>query len=256
MTDERLDDRAAGSGWFAAPNDVFALDHPHDILVSVYLLRRAGPDGSAWPSIARIAADVKISRASVKRAIGRLQTRGWLDVERRTDAKGDPASSLYRWTGPAWRRLDIAEVGSGRPYPGSGRPDRSGQPAPRSTTQVEGPPDLLVLRSHGSTDEKTSIEKAADGAVKRAVDAFRALPGVRASGLDGGIIAGLVGRHGVDVVLGVIQSEDGLVVASADNPLMCLAAQFRRFRGRGRAGETVRQRTERYASSLRRGGVE
>lgn len=127
-----MDDHLEGTGWFSAPNRIFELDHPHDILIGAYLCRKAGPDGSSYPSLQSIARACKISKASVKRALARLEAGGWLMAERRTNEKGEPVSNLFTLTG-----LRVSRVGSGRPHLGSQGTDRWGQGEPLSTTHIE-----------------------------------------------------------------------------------------------------------------------
>lgn len=89
-----------GVGWFAAPNAIFDHDGltPYEILIYLYLCRRAGPDGSCWPSYATICNDCKVSRTTAGRAIAALQERGLVIVERRVSEKGDPESNAYHIT--------------------------------------------------------------------------------------------------------------------------------------------------------------
>lgn len=66
-------------------------------LVLIILLRFANQDGECWPSIAAIARRARMSKSSVKRAIGSLVNANLLSYARRTEEGTDePASNLYR----------------------------------------------------------------------------------------------------------------------------------------------------------------
>jgi hypothetical protein len=67
----------------------------HDFRVLIAISGHANGDGSAYPSLARIAAVAGIDRAKVPASIRNLQGAGLLRVERRRDAHGDWDSSLY-----------------------------------------------------------------------------------------------------------------------------------------------------------------
>lgn len=86
-----------GTGWFAAPNWIFERqDLLHtDKLVYLYLCRRAGPDGSSWPSIRRIAKDTGLTPNTVRSALQRLEQAGLLMKQPRRSEHGDADTHLY-----------------------------------------------------------------------------------------------------------------------------------------------------------------
>lgn len=73
-----------GTGWFAAPNAVFHRPEigPYAKLVYLYLCRRGGPDGCAWPSLATIAHDCGVSKDTIVKAIKTLEAEGCIRVQR------------------------------------------------------------------------------------------------------------------------------------------------------------------------------
>ena len=87
-----------GTGWFAAPNEVFDRDDlsAFERLVFLYLCRCLGPDGRAWPSYQRIAASCGISRRAAIDAVRGLVDKGLITVQSRRDAAGDPATNVYQ----------------------------------------------------------------------------------------------------------------------------------------------------------------
>lgn len=86
-----------GTGWFAAPNFIFDLPDltAAQRLVYLYLCRRAGPDGTSWPGIQRIAQDVGIHRDTVRRSIKALEYAGLVTRQARRRPDGGDASYLY-----------------------------------------------------------------------------------------------------------------------------------------------------------------
>lgn len=65
-------------------------------VVYMYLRDRAGPDGTCWPGINRIAKDLKISRNTVKRALADLQAAGRITKEPRYRDNGSRSSWLFK----------------------------------------------------------------------------------------------------------------------------------------------------------------
>jgi DNA-binding GntR family transcriptional regulator len=61
----------------------------------MYLRDRAGKDGSCFPAVSTIAADLKMSRSTVKRALGDLEKAKYLRHERRYRQSGGNSSNLY-----------------------------------------------------------------------------------------------------------------------------------------------------------------
>ena len=56
----------------------------------------AEADGTCWPSVRRIAADLKLSRRTVQRALADLERHGLLERTHRRRPNGSLTSSLYR----------------------------------------------------------------------------------------------------------------------------------------------------------------
>lgn len=71
-------------------------DLPHRArAVYMYLRDRSGSAGSCWPGINRIAADLHLSRSTVKRALNELTAKGYLIKEERHRPNGSSTSNLY-----------------------------------------------------------------------------------------------------------------------------------------------------------------
>lgn len=84
------------SGWFALPNAVVESGlSPYETVVLVYLYRRAGKDGSSWPSYDTIATDLSMSRRQAIRCIQSLSSKGCLKKHPKQTVAGDPASNTY-----------------------------------------------------------------------------------------------------------------------------------------------------------------
>lgn len=72
-------------------------DLPHRaIAVYMYLRDRANRNGECWPGIKTIAADLNLSRSTVKRALGDLERKGYLQKSPRHRENGSYTSNLYR----------------------------------------------------------------------------------------------------------------------------------------------------------------
>ena len=63
--------------------------------VYMYLRDRMDCERRCWPGIKRIAADLKLSRSTVKRALKELEERGYLRRIRRKRENGGNTSNLY-----------------------------------------------------------------------------------------------------------------------------------------------------------------
>lgn len=73
------------------------LNLPHRaIVVYYYLCERANKEGECWPAINTIAQEIKLSRSTVKRAIGELKIAELIETEQRYRTKGGK-SSLKFW---------------------------------------------------------------------------------------------------------------------------------------------------------------
>lgn len=76
--------------------NIYASDLPHRaISVYMYLRDRAGKDGTCFPSIPTIAAELNISKSTVKRALSDLEKAGYIRRERRYRQTGGNSSNLY-----------------------------------------------------------------------------------------------------------------------------------------------------------------
>ena len=63
--------------------------------VYMYLRDRADAEGKCWPGINTIAADLKLSRSTVKRALADLERAGYLKRTHRFRENGSYTSNLY-----------------------------------------------------------------------------------------------------------------------------------------------------------------
>ena len=61
-----------------------------------YLLDRANKDGECWPSVNKIAGDIKLSPATVRRAIKDLKKVGLIETKQRYREHGGKSSLLYK----------------------------------------------------------------------------------------------------------------------------------------------------------------
>lgn len=66
------------------------------IAVYTYLYDRANKDGECWPSVNKIAGDIKLSPATVRRAIKDLRKAGLIETEQRCRDKGGKSSLLFK----------------------------------------------------------------------------------------------------------------------------------------------------------------
>ena len=75
---------------------IYQTDLPHRaIAVYCYLYERANENGECWPAIDTIAREIKLSRATVKRAIIDLKKTGLIETEQRYRTKGGRSSLLF-----------------------------------------------------------------------------------------------------------------------------------------------------------------
>lgn len=58
--------------------------------VYMYLKDRSNADGTCWPSVRRIAEDLKLSRRTVQRALSDLEHHGFLERTHRRRPNGQP----------------------------------------------------------------------------------------------------------------------------------------------------------------------
>lgn len=76
---------------------LYKIDLPHRAFtVYRYLLDRANKDGECWPSVKTIAGDIKLSPATVRRAIKDLKKVGLIETKQRYREHGGKSSLLYK----------------------------------------------------------------------------------------------------------------------------------------------------------------
>ena len=73
------------------------LDLPHRaVVVYYYLCERANKEGECWPAVPTIAKEIKLSEATVRRAIRDLKKAGAIEAEQRYRTKGGKSSLLFK----------------------------------------------------------------------------------------------------------------------------------------------------------------
>jgi len=78
-------------------DSIYAADLPHRaVTVYMYLKNRANSEGACWPAVRTIARDLRLSRATVQRALRDLEGAGWLVKEPRWRENGSSSSNMYR----------------------------------------------------------------------------------------------------------------------------------------------------------------
>lgn len=76
--------------------EIYSTDLPHRaIAVYMYLRDRAGKDGLCYPAVSAIAADLKMSKSTVKRALSDLEKAQYIRHERRYRQSGGNSTNLY-----------------------------------------------------------------------------------------------------------------------------------------------------------------
>ena len=76
--------------------EIYSTNLPHRaIAVYMYLRDRADEKGSCFPAVSTIAADLKMSKSTVKRALSDLEKAKFLCHERRYRQSGGNSSNLY-----------------------------------------------------------------------------------------------------------------------------------------------------------------
>ena len=69
---------------------------PHRaVAVYTYLHDRANKNGECWPSVNKIAGDIKLSPATVRRAIKDLRNAGFVTTQQRYREHGGKSSLLF-----------------------------------------------------------------------------------------------------------------------------------------------------------------
>ena len=75
---------------------LYRMDLPHRaVAVYTYLHDRADKNGECWPSVPTIAKEIKLSPATVRRAIKDLRKAGLIETEQRYREYGGKSSLLY-----------------------------------------------------------------------------------------------------------------------------------------------------------------
>ena len=73
------------------------MDLPHRaVAVYTYLHDRANKNGECWTSVNKIAGDIKLSPATVRRAIKDLKKSGLLETQQRFREKGGKSSLHFK----------------------------------------------------------------------------------------------------------------------------------------------------------------
>lgn len=76
---------------------LYQMDLPHRaVAVYTYLYDRANKDGECWPSVKTIAGDIKLSPATIRRAIKDLKKVGLIETKQRYRDKGGKSSLLFK----------------------------------------------------------------------------------------------------------------------------------------------------------------
>lgn len=76
---------------------LYQMDLPHRaVAVYTYLCDRTDKNGECWPSVKTIAGDIKLSPATVRRAIKDLKKSGLLETQQRFREKGGKSSLLFQ----------------------------------------------------------------------------------------------------------------------------------------------------------------
>lgn len=76
---------------------LYQMDLPHRaVAVYTYLYDRADKNGECWPSVNTIADDIKLSPATVRRAIKDLKKARLIETKQRHRRSGENSSLLYK----------------------------------------------------------------------------------------------------------------------------------------------------------------
>lgn len=226
------------------------LDHAQR-LVLLALADHAHDDGhGARPAVRLVAWKTGYTDRSVKRILHELREAGLIEVALQGGGRLATVYTLCLDRGklkPPYKKLGLQDEGghfdTRDTQDTSGVSPRTPQPSVEPSLSLK--PLVLAVRS---TKVSVNGKGTEVGAI---VDLYRSIAGVQPSKKDGGVIAGLVGKYGAEAVKRTLDAE-GPSIAAADSPLLWLASRFRRSRGQGPAGETVAERTRRYAESLKR----
>ena len=76
---------------------LYRMELPHRaVAVYIYLYDRANKEGQCWPAVPTIAREIKLSEATVRRAIRDLRKAGLVETEQRYRTKGGKSSLLFQ----------------------------------------------------------------------------------------------------------------------------------------------------------------
>lgn len=76
-------------------NFLYQKDIPNRaIAVYIYLFDRANKNGECWPAIPTMAAELKLSESTIRRALRDLRKAGLIETEQRYRTKGGKSSLL------------------------------------------------------------------------------------------------------------------------------------------------------------------
>ena len=76
---------------------LYQMDLPHRaVAVYTYPYDRANKNGECWPSVKTIAGDIKLSPATVRRAIKDLKKAGLIETEQRYRSNSAKSSLLFK----------------------------------------------------------------------------------------------------------------------------------------------------------------
>lgn len=79
---------------------LYRMDLPHRaVAVYVYLYDRANREGQCWSAVPTIAREIKLSEATVRRAIKDLRKAGLIETEQRYRMRGGKSSLLFQLKG-------------------------------------------------------------------------------------------------------------------------------------------------------------
>lgn len=113
-------DWLGGTNYFSAPNAIFEREdlRATDKLVYLYLCRRAGSNGTSWPSARRIAKDTSLDVKTVRVCIDRLIGAGLIKKTTRKSEHGDNDTNLYTICHPEGVGESAPHLGEQKDYLG------------------------------------------------------------------------------------------------------------------------------------------
>lgn len=80
---------------------IYGMELPHRaVAVFVYLADRTNKGGECWPAIPTISKDIKLSEATIRRALRDLKKAGLLETEQRYRTNGGKSSLLFKLKQP------------------------------------------------------------------------------------------------------------------------------------------------------------